>query len=178
MPETIVSKRIVVPSLLCCCLWVVAHAPLSIAADTAVAELSPTAAMLSEWIVASRDTALASGTQVIPEAVREALAGFVPDAILDKVRWQQVPESAVTLQTLFYLGHTPAITLDYVIVFESGSDAAADPKLWAHELLHVIQYERWGVAGFAQRYVDNYSAVEQEAWEFRWQWMKRTGRVP
>ena len=38
-----------------------------------------------------------------------------------------------------------------------------DLKTWAHELTHVMQYQRWGVEGFAERYVRDSAEVEQEA---------------
>ena len=140
--------------------------------------ISPTAALLREWIVATRDAALESGTEPIPAEVRSALANFFPDEILDKVRWQQASKDAFAFSAIFYVGHAPAITLDYVVVFESAETGAADPKLWAHELVHVMQFRRWGIGGFAQRYVEDYAKVEEEAAEMRWQWMKKTGRVP
>jgi hypothetical protein len=36
-------------------------------------------------------------------------------------------------------------------------------KVWAHELTHVMQFERWGVDGFADQYVRDSATVEQEA---------------
>jgi hypothetical protein len=53
-----------------------------------------------------------------------------------------------------------------------------DPKLWAHEITHVVQYARWGVDEFAVRYLRDYQAVEKEAWDFRWQWMKDKNLIP
>src|SRR5690348_14974044 len=43
------------------------------------------------------------------------------------------------------LGHVPAMTLDDVVVFQERRAALEDPKLWAHELKHVIQFAEWGV---------------------------------
>jgi hypothetical protein len=50
-----------------------------------------------------------------------------------------------------------------VILFQDDHAAQTDAKLWAHELTHVMQYERWGADGFARRYLENYQAVEKEA---------------
>ena len=50
-----------------------------------------------------------------------------------------------------------------VILFKSDQVAETDLKIWAHELTHVMQYQRWGVDGFAERYVRDSAAVEQEA---------------
>ncbi len=70
------------------------------------------------------------------------------------------------------------MTLDDVVVFRESSVALEDPKLWAHELKHVMQFAEWGVQGFALRYLEDYEAVEAAAAEFRWQFMKRAGLIP
>lgn len=134
--------------------------------------------LLAEGIVESRDLALSEGTDVVPSAIRDALDGYVAPDILDAVRWRVGSGSGLSLQQgMFMLGDSPAITLDHVIVFESTADAD-DPKLWVHELMHVMQFKRWGIREFARRYIGDYEAVEKEAVEFRWQWMKLTDRVP
>ena len=76
------------------------------------------------------------------------------------------------------LDEAPAITLDYVVVFAERGAGLNDPKLWAHEIKHVMQFAEWGVSGFAARYLRDYSAVEQEAFDFRWQWMKAKNLIP
>ena len=63
-------------------------------------------------------------------------------------------------------------------MFEPGTTALEDPRFWAHELKHVLQFEEWGVAGFAARYLNNSQAVENEANEYRWQFMKQAGLIP
>jgi hypothetical protein len=134
--------------------------------------------LLADWIMASRDLALAEGTDAMPPAIRQALAGYVPDAVLDAARWRAGGGSSGSLQQgMFMFGDSPAITLGQVIVFATLADAK-DPKLWAHEIMHVMQFKRWGVVEFARRYIADYNAVEAEAVEFRWQWMKETGRIP
>jgi hypothetical protein len=136
------------------------------------------APVLTEWIVQSRDSAVAEGVEPIPGSVREMLAGYVPDEILDRVRWR-VGGSAFTLQQgAFMIDEAPAITLDYVVVFADRDGALHDPKLWAHEIKHVMQYAEWGVSGFATRYLRDYEAVEQEAFDFRWQWLKDKNLLP
>jgi Domain of unknown function (DUF4157) len=133
---------------------------------------------LTAWIKNRRDAAVARGVAEIPPDIREALAGYVADDVLDRVRWRVGDSSLAGEQAVFHFGATPAVTLDYVILFKSSENAREDPSLWAHELVHVAQYREWGVAGFAQRYLEDYEAVEHDAAEFRWQWMKTTGRVP
>jgi hypothetical protein len=56
------------------------------------------------------------------------------------------------------------VSLGDVIVFRDAA-LAADPVIWAHELAHVQQYDRWGTLQFAKRYVRDHHAVELEAWE-------------
>jgi hypothetical protein len=136
------------------------------------------ASALTAWIKNTRDAAVARGVAEIPPAVREALEGYVADDILDRARWRLGDGSFSGEQAVLHFGATPAVTLDYVILFATSEDALDDPSLWAHELVHVGQYRDWGVAGFAQRYLDDYEAVERDAAEFRWQWLKATGRVP
>ncbi len=141
--------------------------------DPAVARAAAPA--LAEWIRRSRSAAIAAGTAPIPDAVREALAGYVPGHILDSVRWCSACGDALSLQhSALRLGRVPAVTLDDVIVFAPAAADVDDPALWAHELRHVMQYADWGVDGFAQRYLEDHGAIELEAANFRWQWMKRT----
>jgi hypothetical protein len=157
---------------------------LGVGAARQLESLDPTltraaARSLSSWIVSSRDEALREGVERIPPAIRSALAGYVPEATLDRVRWREGGGGALSLQeNLIRLGYTPAVTLDHVIVFQHRADALQDPKLWVHELMHVMQFERWGVDGFATRYLADHAGVEKEAAEYRWQWMKLAGLVP
>jgi hypothetical protein len=137
-------------------------------------QLAPT---LAAWIVEFRDAALARGVEEIPPEIREALAGFVPEKALDSVRWRAEHGAPVEGGSLFQAGSIRAVTLDHVIVFTTAAEAA-DATLWAHEIFHVMQYRKWGVDGFARRYLADHGAIEHEAKEFRWQWMKATGRVP
>lgn len=136
--------------------------------------LAPT---LAEWIIEFRDDAIERGAEKAPVEIREALSGFVPAAVLESVRWRVDGTVAVVGQNLFFTGPVRAVTLDNVILFADAQEAA-DATLWAHELRHVMQYREWGVEGFAARYLDDHRAIEHEAREFRWRWMKATGRVP
>jgi hypothetical protein len=138
--------------------------------------LSP---LLADWIVASRDAAIARGVQPIPAAIRSALAGYVPDDTLERVRWRVGDDDEITLQhNLVQFGDVPAVTLDHVVVFKDRRVALEDPKLWAHELKHVMQFSEWGVGGFVTRNIKDYESVENEAPEYRWQIMKQEGFIP
>jgi hypothetical protein len=136
------------------------------------------APLLASWIAGSRDAAKAKGVEPIPEPIRSALADYVPKEILDRVRWRESGSEWSLPQNVISFGHVPAVTLDDVIVFEKRDAALGDPKLWAHELKHVMQFVEWGVDGFARRYLADYQAVESEAAEFRWEFMKREGLIP
>jgi hypothetical protein len=136
------------------------------------------APLLAEWIVSSRDAAIGAGVQPIPANVRGALHGYVPEQTLDRVRWREGGDELSLQQNVIRFGDVPAMTLDHVIVFRDGQEALSDPKLWAHEIKHVMQFAEWGVDGFAARYLQDYEAVEFEAAEFRWQFMKQAGLIP
>jgi hypothetical protein len=136
------------------------------------------APLLASWIASERDAAKAQGVEPIPPAIRAALAGYVPARILDRVRWREGASELSMPQNMIRFGDATAVTLDDVIVFQQGTAALEDPRFWAHELKHVMQFEEWGVEGFATRYLSDYQAVENEAQEYRWQFMKQTGLIP
>jgi len=121
--------------------------------------------LLQEMIVGSRDEALRRGARPMPAEIRRQLAGFLPERVLAAARYQVQEGEDFSLQSnLIHYGDARAITFDEVIVFESVDDALHNPKLWAHELTHVDQYQRWGVQAFAARYLRDYQTVEREAY--------------
>jgi len=134
--------------------------------------------LLAKSIVLSRDSALEQGVAEIPPEIRASLEGYVPGATLAHVRWRAGGTWDLLAQTAFMIKDAQAVTLDYVIVFARENEALEDPKLWAHELKHVMQFEQWGVDGFATRYVADNVAVESDATEYRWEFMKLRGLVP
>ena len=136
------------------------------------------APLLARWIESSRDAALAQGVEKIPKSIRASLEGYVPDATLDRARWRTGGGDLSLQQSAFLFKDAQAVTLDYVIVFANEDDARNDPKLWAHELRHVMQFGEWGIEGFATRYLADSTAVEDVASEYRWQFMKLRGLVP
>jgi hypothetical protein len=122
------------------------------------------AALLAELIQSARDSTIANGVKQVPAQIRRALLGFFPDAILRKVRYASGQADAITIPGLaMTYGHIDAVTLGDVILFRDDLAARTDAKLWAHELTHVMQYERWGIDGFAKQYLMDYEAVEREA---------------
>jgi len=146
--------------------------------DAGTALFDAAASVLATWIVESRNAAIGEGVERIPPAVRHDLSGYVPDVVLDRARWRVGGGGVLSLQRgLIGFGYAPAVTLDYVIVFETATDAL-DAKLWVHELRHVQQFVTLGVAGFVDQYLRDYNELETDAAEYRWAWMKQTGRVP
>lgn len=122
------------------------------------------APLLRNAILSSRQEALAAGTQPIPPAIRARLKGHYPEALLDSVRWRAGGGSEVSLQlNVIQYGDRSAITLNEVVVFARAADAQSNAALWVHELCHVDQFRRWGVDGFAARYVHDFRGVEAEA---------------
>ena len=122
------------------------------------------AQLLAQWISESRRETLAAGARPMPPQIVQALSGYFPVELLQQVRYRSGGSTEMTLPGLaFQYGDAAAITLMDVILFERESDAQQDLKLWAHELTHVLQYRRWGVDGFAARYVADSRGVEREA---------------
>jgi hypothetical protein len=126
--------------------------------------LDQAAKLLAELIQSARESAIGAGVKPVPPQIHRALLGFFPDAILRKTRYTAGHSDTITLPGLaLTYGHADAVTLGDVIMFRDDHAARTDAKLWAHEMTHVMQYERWGTEGFAKRYLQDYDAVEQEA---------------
>ena len=125
------------------------------------------AGALARLIEASRERAIAAGVRAIPPGIQRGLVEFFPANLLQRVRYRVVTEQEGLLlpQLAFDSGHADAMTLGDVILFRREHTAQTDLVLWAHELTHVMQYQRWGTDGFAARYVRDYEAVEREARE-------------
>ena len=122
------------------------------------------AKLLATLIQSAREAAIAGGVKPVPSQIYRALLGYFPDTILRKTRYASGNADAITIPGLaMSYGHADAVTLGDVILFRDARAAHTDAKLWAHELTHVMQYERWGIEGFAQHYLRDYEAVEREA---------------
>lgn len=119
---------------------------------------------LAEAIQYSRDRAFTS-SKPIPDRVRRALEPYFDPLLLDKVRYTTdwAVSANGTLQRLIMMNdHVQAITLDDIIVFRDRG-SAHDLFLWAHEMKHVEQYQRWGIPRFARLYLLDHRRVEREA---------------
>jgi len=122
------------------------------------------ASALAALIQGARQQAIADGVRPIPPSVYRSLLGYFPAALLRQCRFAAGNSRALTLPALaFSYGDATAITLGDVVLFKNELVAETGLKVWAHELTHVIQYQRWGIEGFAEHYVRDSGAVEQEA---------------
>ncbi|MGE4094412.1 MAG: DUF4157 domain-containing protein [Candidatus Binatia bacterium] len=120
--------------------------------------------VLADAIRRGRDHA-ATTARPIPTKVRQELAPFFSAALLKKVRystdWQHTTAESALYSLLLATG-AEAVTLGHVIIFRDAQHAT-NPVLWAHELTHVEQYERLGLAAFAAQYLQQGWQMEQEA---------------
>jgi hypothetical protein len=101
----------------------------------------------------------------MPAQIYRGLLGYFPSIMLLQVRYATGYAEGLSLPALaFTYGDATAMTLGDVILFRDEHAAQTDLKLWAHELTHVIQYQRWGMDGFASLYVQDSAAAEREAY--------------
>jgi hypothetical protein len=140
------------------------------------------ASALGTLIEEARQQAIADGVRPVPPGVYRSLLGYFPAALLQRCRFATGTARVLTLPALaFSYGDATAITLGDVVLFKSEHVADTDLKVWAHELTHVMQYQRWGIEGFAERYVRDSGAVEQEAIDNANRfiaWLPRRGLAP
>lgn len=130
--------------------------------------LGTAAVTLERWILQSRDTALVAGTQPMPPSIRERLLPYYDSALLDTVRFRVGALDELDVASAMLRNpDIQAVTLVDIVVFRSLEDAQLDIALWAHELWHVRQYREWGSTGFAQRYTQNFEAVEAPAYDMQ-----------
>lgn len=120
---------------------------------------------MSRWLAASAETARRGGISPVPPEIRTALAGFVDDATLDRLRHRIGGGGVTSIQALAFLHpHVRAVTLDDAVIVFRDAENAAKPRYWVHEIAHVEQIRRSGLEGFARRYIADAAAVEAEAW--------------
>jgi hypothetical protein len=120
---------------------------------------------LALWLAQARAEAANAGIQPIPPHIREQLLHWYDPSVLDTARYKisdngQFSAASAMLQN----PDVGAVTLIDIILFRDAQTAEQDIALWAHELKHVQQYQEWGVLGFAQRYTQDFNAVEAPAY--------------
>jgi hypothetical protein len=112
----------------------------------------------------ARRQAIADGVRPLPPAIYRSLLGYFPAALLQRARYAVGGTRRLSLPMLgFSYGDALAMTLNEVVLFKTTRIAESDLKVWAHELTHVMQFQRWGIEGFADRYVRDSAGVEREA---------------
>jgi hypothetical protein len=124
---------------------------------------------LAKTVKDERDAARPKA-RLIPPAIRAALVPYFRTTpfVLDRARWVNADEVGAGLTALVLLNpDVAAITLDDVIVFRDKGAAEKDAALWAHELVHVLQYAALGIDGFVEEYVKSGGqTLEHEAYGF------------
>jgi hypothetical protein len=129
---------------------------------------------LAALLVELRAGALSDGVEPIPGEIRASLEGFVPDPLLDAVRWRVGALSRLSPHAQLGLLGLVAVTLDDVIVFADRETALSNAGIWAHELRHVMQYRACGVQGFAHAYLTRHAALENDADQYALAWHRWT----
>jgi hypothetical protein len=121
---------------------------------------------LALWLSQSRAEAAINGTQPIPNAIREKLLRWYPPSVLDAALYKVGDNGELSAASAMMQNpDIGAVTLVDIIVFRTAEAAETNVALWAHELKHVQQYQEWGVNGFAQRYTQDFNAVEAPAYQ-------------
>ncbi|MEX5685903.1 eCIS core domain-containing protein [Pseudomonas silesiensis] len=120
---------------------------------------------LALWLTQARAEAASAGTQPVPPHIREQLLRWYAPGVLDTARYKISDNGQFNAATAMLQNpDVGAVTLIDIILFRDAQAAEQDIALWAHELKHVQQYQEWGVAGFAQRYTQDFNAVEAPAY--------------
>ena len=122
------------------------------------------ASALATAVTELRQQAIADGVRPLPGVVHRALLGYFPEALLRRCRFAISEHGPLKLPALrLSYGDASAVTVGDVVLFRSERMAQSDPEAWAHQLTHVMQYQRWGTEEFARRFVQDAAAIEQEA---------------
>ena len=120
---------------------------------------------LALWLTQARAEAASAGIQPIPPHIREQLLRWYDPGVLDAARYQVSDNGQFSAATAMLQNpDVGAVTLIDIILFRDAESAEQNVALWAHELKHVQQYQEWGVEGFAQRYTQDFNAVEAPAY--------------
>jgi hypothetical protein len=120
---------------------------------------------LALWLTQARAEAAIAGTQPIPPQIRLQLLRWYDPGVLDAARYKVSDNGQFSAATAMLQNpDVGAVTLIDIILFRDAETAEQNVALWAHELKHVQQYQEWGVDGFAQRYTQDFNAVEAPAY--------------
>lgn len=126
--------------------------------------LTPSAAKVMAEAIRDARAAASGDARPIPPHIREVLEPYFAASTLDRARWTLADPERDSLGDVLAgrLFREGGVTFDHVIVFSTPNQAQS-MSMWVHELAHVEQYGRLGVAGFARRYTEDWRALEVEA---------------
>jgi hypothetical protein len=120
---------------------------------------------LALWLTQARAEAANTGMQPIPPNIREQLLRWYDPGVLDAAHYKVSDNGQLNAaNAMLQNPDVGAVTLIDIILFRDAQAAEQNVALWAHELKHVQQYQEWGVEGFAQRYTQDFNAVEAPAY--------------
>lgn len=105
----------------------------------------------------------------VPDEIRRALAPYFPETpwVFEKTRWVVSAEVGGLPDIIMLNPDVGAMTVNDIVIFKSKSDAESNAPLWAHELVHVLQFQALGVEAFAREYLETGGKdLENEAEEF------------
>ncbi|SFI91409.1 protein of unknown function [Pseudomonas guineae] len=123
---------------------------------------------LEQGLLQAREHAAAGGTEPVPLHIRAQLEAYFDIAVLDSARFTVgAGETLNAGNALLQNPDVQAVTLIDIIVFRNAEDAQQNVALWAHELLHVQQYQQWGVGEFTRRYTRDHDAIEAPAYKLQ-----------
>ena len=148
------------------CVLVCFCAPGTPETEVMVEQVGQAAAVaLQQWLLRAREVAVARGVQPLPLHIRVQLEPFYPAHVLNAARYRVGgAEELNAANAVLQNPDVTAVTLVDVVVFRHAADAEDNLVLWAHELTHIEQYQQWGVAQFAVRYIRDYASVEAPAY--------------
>ncbi|QAY86476.1 eCIS core domain-containing protein [Pseudomonas arsenicoxydans] len=135
---------------------------------------------LALWLTQARAEAASADIQPIPPHIREQLLRWYAPGVLDTAHYKVSDDSQFTAATAMLQNpDVGAVTLIDIILFRDAQTAEQNLAVWAHELKHVQQFQEWGVDGFAQRYTQDFNAVEAPAYAIQAEvrrWVREGGR--
>jgi Domain of unknown function (DUF4157) len=133
--------------------------------DAAQFFLNPVGSSLAFAIRQAKEQAK-NGCQPVPATIIQTLSRFLPTDVFNGVCWNTYGQRFALDSILLRDMNMGAVTLEDVIVFQDGNQASR-PELWAHEMIHVLQYRRLGLESFANIYTYDFNSIEGEAYGFQ-----------
>ncbi|MBL0798582.1 DUF4157 domain-containing protein [Pseudomonas sp. B7] len=138
------------------------------------------APVLAQGLTQARAEAASTDIKPIPPHIREQLLRWYEPSFLDAVHYKITNDGQYNAATAILQNpDVGAVTLIDIILFRDAETAEHNVALWAHELKHVQQFQEWGVDGFAQRYTQDFNAVEAPAYAIQGEvrrWLRAEAR--